>query len=252
MATSDRELFFDPRFCGPPGIVNGGYACGAVAALCGGDAEVTLNRPIPPARPLTVRHVDDAALTVLDSGTPLAAARAVPPAELTVPVVSPDLAEGVAGRARYYTDAAFPGCFVCGTDRAPGDGLRILPGRVPDRSVWAAPWTPASSVAGADGSVRPEVVWAALDCPGGIAAGEAAELPDDTTALLGRMTAHVATHPWPGQACLVVAWPIDRNGRTLAAGSALLDPGGTVLATARTLWITVPRPAHRPTVGATS
>jgi hypothetical protein len=107
-------------------------------------------------------------------------------------------------------------------------------------------------VTAADGRVRPEVVWAALDCPGGIAAGEAAELPDDTTALLGRMTAHVATRPRPGQACLVVAWPIDRNGRTLAAGSALLDPGGTVLATARTLWITVPRPAHRPTVGATS
>jgi len=28
-------------------------------------------------------------------------------------------------------------CFVCGPARAPGDGLRIFPGRVPRRPVWA-------------------------------------------------------------------------------------------------------------------
>ena len=250
---SQEELFFEFRFCGPPGTVNGGFACGAIASLCGGGAEVTLYRPIPPGRPLTLRPADGSRLAVLDGGTLLAEARpAAAGAELTAPGVSTELAEAVAGRAHYYTDPAFPGCFVCGTDRAPGDGLRIFPGPVPDRSVWAAPWTPDSSVAAADGRVRPEVVWAALDCPSGVAAGEAAELPDDTTALLGRMTAHVSARPRPGQECRVVAWPIARSGRKLAAGSALLDPGGAVLATARTVWITVPRPAHQKTVGATS
>jgi hypothetical protein len=123
---------------------------------------------------------------------------------------------------------------------------------VPGRSVWAAPWTPDASVAAADGRVRPDVVWAVLDCPSGIAAGEAAELPDGTTAVLGRMTAKVTTCPRPGEPCRVVAWPVARSGRTLTAGSALLGPGGAVLATARTVWITLPRSASRRTAGATS
>ncbi|MGZ4550047.1 MAG: hypothetical protein ACXVX8_04835 [Blastococcus sp.] len=250
MPAGHSQLFFEPRFCGPPGTVNGGFACGAVAALCGGAAEVTLRRPIPLARPLTVRHAADA-VVVLDDGTPLAEARpAAAETESTAPLPL-ELLEAVTRRAHYFTDPVFPGCFVCGTDRAPGDGLRIFPGPVAGRPVWAAPWTPDSSVAGADGTVRPEVVWAALDCPAGIAVGEAAGLPDDTTALLGRMTAHVTARPRPGQECRVVAWPLGRNGRKLTAATALLDPRGAVLATARTLWLTVPSPAQRPAVGAT-
>ena len=116
MAGCDAEFFFEPRFCGPPGTVNGGFACGALAELCGGTAEATLHR-------------------------------------------------------------------------APDDGLRILPG-------------PA--------------------------------------------------RPRPGQECRVLARPLARDGRKLPAGSALLDPDGAVLATARTLWITVPRPALGRTVGAAS
>jgi hypothetical protein len=252
MAGDVGTVFFEPRFCGPPGMVNGGFASGTVAAL-GGTAEVTLHRPVPLARSLTMRAGDDSSLIVLDRGTPLAEARPVAvDTDLTVPAVSAGLAEAVAGRARYFDDPAFPGCFVCGTDRASGDGLRIFPGPVPHRSVWAAPWIPDSSVAAADGAVRPAVIWAALDCPSGIAAGEAADLPPDTAALLGRMTACVTARPRPGQECRVVAWPLGRNGRKLAAGSALLDADGAVLATARTVWITVPRPAHLPTAGATS
>ena len=87
----------------------------------------------------------------------------------------------------------FPDCFVCGMNRRPGDGLRIFPGPVAGLALWAAPWTPDPSVAGPDGRVRPEVVWAALDCPSGIAAAEAAGLArTDTAILLGRMTAT----PW--------------------------------------------------------
>jgi hypothetical protein len=253
MAARQAELFFEPRFCGPPGTVNGGFACGSVAALCGGTAEVTLRRPVPVTRALPVRRDGEGGLVLLDGVTAVAEARPVAgDATLTAPAVSPASAEAVAGSAAYFTDPAFPGCFVCGPDRAPDDGLRIFPGPLPGRSVWAAPWTPGSSVAAADGRVRPEVVWAALDCPSGIAAGEDAGLPADTAALLGRMTASVTARPRPGEGCRVVAWPLARDGRKLAAGSALLGPDGAVLATARTLWITVPRPAHRHTAGATS
>jgi hypothetical protein len=149
----------------------------------------------------------------------------------------------VAGGSRYYTDPVFPDCSVCGTGRGPGDGLRIFPGPLAGGPVWAAPWTPDDSVAGAGGRVRPEVVWAALDCPSGIAAGEAAGLAGDTAILLGRMTASLAGLPAAGEACVVMAWPGGRDGRKLLAGSALLGPGGQVLATASTVWLTVPRPA---------
>ena len=37
-------------------------------------------------------------------------------------------------------------------------------------------------------SIPPEVVWAALDCPSGLAAAEAACLGQDTIILLGQMT----------------------------------------------------------------
>ncbi len=90
--------------------------------------------------------------------------------------------------------------------------------------------------------VRPEVVWAALDCPSGIAAAEAAGLARDTAILLGRMTASLAVLPAAGAQCRVIAWPGGRDGRKLTAGSALLGPGGEVLAAARTVWLTVPRP----------
>jgi hypothetical protein len=257
-----EELYFEPRFCGPPGVANGGFACGAIASLLGvpgvgpvgvpgvgtvcgpvcGTAEVTLRRPLPLERPLAVRRDGDA-LEVASNGTLLAQARrSDDQVELAAPAVSLAEAQAVAGRARYYADPLFPGCFGCGMTRRPGDGLRIFPGRPGSAALWAAPWTPDPSVSGPDGRTRPEVVWAALDCPSGIAAAEASDLPADTAVLLGRMTASLAALPAPGDQCRVVSWPTGRDGRKLLAASALLAPGGEVLAAARAVWITVPRP----------
>jgi hypothetical protein len=90
------------------------------------------------------------------------------------------------------------------------------------------------------------VVWAALDCPSGLAAAAAAELAADTAAVLGQMTATVAALPKAGDECHVVAWPLEQEGRKLTAGAALLGPGSQVLAAASALWITVPRPGSTP------
>jgi hypothetical protein len=90
--------------------------------------------------------------------------------------------------------------------------------------------------------VPPEIAWAALDCPSGIAAIEAADIGQDTAILLGRMTARVAALPAVGDEYQVIAWLIGRDGRKLTAGSALLGQGGDVLAVARTVWLTVPWP----------
>jgi hypothetical protein len=247
-STKSDSLVIAPRFCGPPGSGNGGYVCGRIAAYVDGPVEVTLRRPPPLAVPVAVERDDEGAVRVHHGGTLIAEAAFSPgsPALETPGAVSLAEAHRVAGRARYYTDPVFPDCFVCGMGRGPGDGLRIFPGPVAGRPLWAAPWTPDPSVTGADGTVRPEVVWAALDCPSGIAAAEAADLAPDTAILLGRMTATLAVPPVAGEQCRVIAWPGERDGRKISAGSALLGPGGGVLAAARTLWLTVPRPVPAP------
>ena len=202
------ELRVPARFRGPPGVANGGVASGSLAALLGGAAEVTLRRPVPLDRPLPVRGDRDGTLVVEGGGVLLAEARpATAAAELlAVPgnaAVTPEAAEAAAGRSRYYDHPIFPGCFVCGPARTPGDGLRIFPGRV--------------------------------------AGGDAADRPAATAVVLGRMAATVGGLPRPGDRCRVVAWPLTGRGRKLGAGSALLGPDGEVLAAARTVWITVAR-----------
>ncbi len=237
-------LVIAPRFCGPAGSGNGGYVCGLIAAYLDGPATVTLRRPPPLDTPMAVERDGDSSVRIHHGRTLIAEAASSPdsPVPQIPGRVSMAQAHAVAGRARYYADPVFPDCFVCGTGRGPGDGLRIFPGPLPDRPVWAAPWTPDPSVADARAIVRPEVVWAALDCPSGIAAGEAAGLAGDTAILLGRMTASLAALPAAGDQCQVIAWPNGRDGRKLTAGSALLGPGGAVLAAAITVWLTVPRP----------
>ena len=238
-----RALTIPSRFCGPSGVGNGGYVCGRVAAYVGGPAVVTLRQPPPLDTPMAVEQ-DEGAVRVYHGRTLIA--EAIPsPTGVALKTTGPlSLAEAhaVTGRARYYQDPAFPDCFVCGMTRRPGDGLRIFPGPLTGRALWAAPWTPDPSVTDAGGRVRPEVVWAALDCPSGIAAAEGSGLGWDTAILLGRMTVSLAALPAAGQECRVIAWPNGRDGRKLAAGSALLGSGGEVLAAARALWLTVPRP----------
>ena len=252
-----RQLTVPSRFCGPSTSGNGGYTCGRIAGYLDGPVTVTLRRPVPLDAPLdaplAVERADDASLRLFQDRTLIAeAASAASLGALKVPdPVSLGVAHMVACGARYFWAPFFPDCFVCGMNRRPGDGLRIFPGPVPGRELWAAPWTPHPSVAGTDGRVRPEVVWAALDCPGGIAVAENDCLAEDTAVVLGRMTASLTALPAPGDPCVVIAWPGGGDGRKLTAGSALLGPGGEVLAVAWAVWVTVPRPgAALPGAGA--
>jgi hypothetical protein len=239
-----RGLTIPSRFSGPPDSGNGGYVSGRIAAYLDGPVTVTLRRPVPLETALAVERGDGESVRVLHDGTLIAEAASSPgPAVLKVPdPVSLAEARTAAGGARYFQDSFFPDCFVCGISRRLGDGLRIFPGPVPGRALWAAPWTPNPSVAGPDGKVRPEVVWAALDCPGGIAVAEEAGLNQDTAVVLGRMTASLAELPAVGDPCVLIAWAGGGDGRKLTAGSALLGLGGEVLAVAWAVWLTVPRP----------
>jgi hypothetical protein len=232
------------RFRGPSRSANGGYMCGRVAGYVDGPATVTLHRPPPLDTPMTV-DPDGGGGSVRVWHDGVLVADATPGgdgAALQLPgTVSIGEARMAQGRSGYFVDPVFPGCFGCGVSRQPGDGLRIFPGPVPGRPVWAAPWTPDDSLADGGSRVHPEIVWAALDCPSGIAAGEAVDLGQETALVLGRMTARLGKPPAVGDECRVIAWPIGRDGRKLTAGSVLLGPDDEVLAEARAVWLTVPK-----------
>ncbi len=120
----------------------------------------------------------------------------------------------------------FGECFVCGV-RPENDGLGIYAGPVAGREpLHAAPWTASET--------GPELVWAAIDCPGAYAVGAAGR----GDVVLGRMTARVRRVPDVGEQCVVVSWPLAEEGRKLFAGTALFAEDGELLALARQTWIT--------------
>jgi hypothetical protein len=212
------------RFRGPQASGNGGYSCGLLAGFVpGGEAEVTLRLPPPLERPLRIGHDGDRVL-LLD-GEALVA-EAVP---AQVDVTPPQLVgfdEAVDAKARYtgYDEHPFPECFTCGTDREPGDALLIHPGEVRPGLV-AAPWVAHD--------VSPEVVWAAIDCPGAFGVGMAGR----GETVLGRMAARIDRLPREGERCVALGFALGEDGRKLYAGTALLGEGGETLAVARQTWI---------------
>jgi hypothetical protein len=213
------EVVIDPRFNGPSGSGNGGYTCGVVAGLLDtSSAEVTLRLPPPLGRPL---RWDGARLW---DGEALVAEAEPAALELDVPD-PPSFADAQRATPSFagFVEHAYPTCFVCGPLRAPGDGLRIF--AAPVDAIVAAPWRPEE--------VRSEYVWAALDCPGAYAL----EWAGRSEMLLGRLHGRIDREPRPGEQCVVVGWPLGRDGRKGYAGTALFSDGGELLACARATWI---------------
>ena len=219
------EITLPRRFRGPLTSANGGYASGRLASIVDADAvEVTLRLPPPLDRPLVVRH-DGAKALLLDGEAVVAEARATAlDPDLPAPVSLAE-AEEAASRHIRLGDPAFRECFVCGI-REKGDGLGIHAGAVAGREpLHAAPWTVRESA--------PELVWAAIDCPGAYAVGAAGR----GEVVLGRMAARVLRVPDVGERCAAAAWPLGEDGRKLYAGTALFAEDGELLALARQVWI---------------
>jgi hypothetical protein len=211
------EIVIDPRFNGPPRSANGGYTCGVLAAQVGEPAEITLRAPPPLGTPL---RFDGEKLW--NDDTLIAEARR---AELDLEPPAPVSFEEAERASRAYPgfeEHAYPTCFVCGPARE--DGLRVFTGPVRD-GVFAAAWTPRE--------ISQELAWASLDCPGAIGVG----WDGRGDWLLGRMHGRVDALPVVGEPCVVLSWPIDREGRKGFAGTALFGDGGRLLGLARQTWI---------------
>ena len=225
-----RELdrvAIERRFCGPATSANGGYVCGMLASFVGVAAQVTLRRPPPLEREVAIVDLGDGRVAMTDGDSVIAEAirsgvhHVVP---RPVGVVDAVLAQ------RVPTAHSFPSCFVCGPDRA--DGLRLFAGPVQGTDLVAAPWIPAANLAGPDGHVHAEFVWAALDCPGAFAVVDLGRQP----VVLGRLEARQMSPITARHTYVVLGWPLGHDGRKLLAGTAIYGRNGERFATARATW----------------
>ena len=229
-------MFIPARFCGPTESGNGGYVCGRLANHLSGCAVVRLMAPPPLETELRVEAT--ATQAKLFHGSRIIAAARVDDLAL-VPPARPSFAEARQA-ARSYAGAAdhpFPRCFVCGPNREVGDGLRIFPGSVASAPIVAAPWVPDLSLADAAGRVRPEFLWAALDCPGYFAVMPKRE--SGMTAVLGELCARIDAVVEADKRYVVIGWSLGEEGRKRYAGSAILSATGDTVALARATWIEV-------------
>jgi len=236
------SLTITARHNGPPGSANGGYTCGLLAQQVAAEAiEVTLRKPPPLERPLLL--AGDAEHVELRDGERLVAEARPAELLLDVPeaVAAEELERAEAGGHEHWTAKhPFPTCFVCGPDRAPGDGLRIFPLELPGNDrMFGARWRPDESLAAGDGSVRPEYVWAALDCP---TSAPVANFGAGPPMVLARMTARLGCSVRTGEQHSILSWPLARDGRKREAAAALYDSAGRMLCASKALWIELREP----------
>lgn len=241
------------RFAGPPEMGHGGYVAGLLARRTEGAVQVTLRRPIPLDVDLELVSLDGGHLELRRDGEVLVESQ---PAALELDV--PPAPSVEAARAAEASSPSFEGptgvhpiCFGCGRLREPGDALRVFAGPVEvdgHRQV-AGIWRP-DPFAEPGGTVAPQWVLAALDCPGAFAF-----LVDGVRAgLLGRITFEQHREVRARSDLVVSGWRIGEEGRKLFAGTALFDPHGTLLVSARATWFPMtglPAPAPGGAGGAT-
>ena len=230
---ANRFIVIGNRFRGPPKSGNGGYVCGVLAGATGSALTVRLLQPPPLDQLLEIREDPEKSQIFLMNGEEAVASGRPGICTLEVPE-PPPYSEALAAACGYegFREHAYPGCFVCGTERARGDGMRIFASAVAGRDLYAAAWLPDASLAGADGKVLPEFMWAALDCPGFFATGLAARGP-----LLGEFTASIDRRVRASAACVVIGWSMGHEGRKHYTGTAVFDGGGELCARATATWI---------------
>lgn len=235
--SSPTTVTIPAQFCGPPASGNGGYSCGVLAREFGQNpSEVSLLAPPPLDRPLALQ-LDVAQARMLDGDKVVAIARRSEEPDAG-PVISAEQAARAAAEfdAKHYAaQHAYPTCFTCGPGRALGEGLRIWPGETNAPGVVAWPWIPHQSTSDGSGIVDLPIVWAALDCPSGLA--WLSHHDDLGPIVLGRLNAVVHRRPAVGEPVVVTGWKKEATGRKRTAGSALRTAAGELLAAADATWV---------------
>lgn len=224
------------RLRGYPGVAFGGYVAGFLAGRAPArTVRVDFRRPTPVEVPVEVTESADGGAVLTGPDGPLAVAT---PDEVRLDVPEPpswDEAYAAAEAYRAAPPAGAVDCFGCGLDRTPDTGLRQHCGVVPGRDLVATAWTAGPALADAEGELRPELVWGALDCPGNAAGRLLGSMREG--AVTASLTARLL-RPVPVSAPLVsYAWVLSEEGRKHRMGVALATAAGDLCALASALWV---------------
>lgn len=234
------EVVIKKRFCGPKTSGNGGYSAGLFAQIIDGPAAIMLQRPPPLDTPITLRPSDGGGFEAVHKDQVIAK---IAPASIAVDAPPLPDKNGVQHAHDHFLDDVdgehmLPYCFVCGNKRDQGDGLRLFTGPVPDSPVNADFWTPTADLADDDGLIRPEFLWAALDCPSAFALRNELRL-----SLLGKLAVDILRRPKVGEKLTVAAWRTGADGRKHFSSSAIYDGDQKIIAKANAVWIEINDPA---------
>ena len=230
-AMQQKEIVIDARFKGPPDSGNGGYTAGLIANELPGAVKVMLRYPPPLNMPLSLKHENGRA--ELTHGEQVIASAETSELDLTPPAF-PTRRE-IESQAHTYVSAEehiLSTCFVCGPDRAAGDGLQVFPVVIPDNQCVASIWKPVANLAADDGLIATEILWAALDCPGYFAHREPGK-----PMLLGSITGQVYRRPSTDENLRSVGWHLRADGRKYFSATAVVDEQDEICAASEQIWI---------------
>ncbi|MTE14529.1 PaaI family thioesterase [Nocardia aurantiaca] len=235
--TQAQALTIPAHIHGYPQVAFGGYLAGLLAANTGADTvRVDFRRVVPVGTPILLSRPEPghAALTAVDDALLVQAS----PAALTLdPIPAPPWSDAVNAveAALSSPHRAVTDCYGCGVACDPGRGLRLFPWRVPGTEIMAAAWTPDPGLADDNGELPPEVVWSALDCPGGLAAFIFSRMGQG--AFTAAMTATQLAPITAGSDYISHAWAMHHDGRKHTVGVALSTSDGDLCALSEALWI---------------
>lgn len=226
---SDFEsVEINEKYCGPPMSGNGGYVAGITANQIENEAAVIkIRAPAPLNEALYYsRDPNQSGIKLLSKGANKVIAEAQEDSGfyMDVPELNSSSIEDIQNPKEEYLGFQkhpFPTCFVCGPNRRHEDGMRIFPAKISDQvgftHLHGAMWKPWKDLRGPDGKVRNEIVWAALDCPGGFAVSYV----DPTLIVLAKLRGRLLESIVSEDSYAIQAWEIGRNRRQRIAGTAI-------------------------------
>ena len=232
-----ETLTIPARFNGPPDSANGGYTSGRVAQLVGAEeVEVSLRRPPPLDQPLeVVREGERVELrdgdTLVAEGGPTELLFDVPDA---VPRGEVAAAERPGARSGPPSIPSPPAWSAAPT-ASPATGCASSPLRyLTARGSSARAGLPGELESDGDGWVRPELAWAALDCP---TSAPVANFGEGPPMVLASLAARLGCPVRVGEPHTILSWGLEVDGRKRRAAAALYDSDGVLRCASRALWI---------------
>lgn len=231
--TALDQIVFAGYFRGPPSSANGGYAAGVTAQLLGEPARVSLPKPPPVGRSLTPRR-EGSAIKILDGDEVVLVATPRGRLHVRVPDIDLDAARAAVAIPEIVANHRAPTCVVCGPGRT--DGFRLFPGSLGPGLV-ATRWRVPAIGCQAGREVPSQILWAALDCPGGWCFDGAHV---EFVPVIVSQSVDVLKPIHAGQEVIIIAWATGRAERALRACTAILDIEGQPLAVSKQTCIAVP------------